>query len=40
MKSPNPKSLIHNRSAVFLEEIHVSAEGVTKLLKALNLSKA
>ena len=29
-----------NRSAPFLEEIHVSAEGVTKLLKRLNPSKA
>ena len=29
-----------NRSAPFLKEIHVSAEGVTKLLKGLNPSKA
>ena len=29
-----------NRSALFLKEIHVSAEGVTKLLKGLNPSKA
>ena len=29
-----------NRSAPFMEDIHVSAEGVTKLLKGLNLSKA
>ena len=29
-----------NRSAPFLEDIHVSAEGVTKLLKGLNPLKA
>ena len=34
------KSPLPNRSALFLENIHVSAEGVTKLLKGLNPSKA
>ena len=29
-----------NRSAPFMEDIHVSAEGVTKLLKCLNPSKS
>ena len=36
-KVNTPKS---NRSAPFMEDIHVSAEGVTKLLKGLNPSKA
>ena len=37
----HPKSpSLPNRSALFLKEIHVSAEGVTKLLKSLNPSKA
>ena len=34
------KPPLPNRSAPFMEEIHVSAECVTKLLKGLNPSKA
>ena len=39
-KSEHTKAPLPNRSAPFLKEIHVSAEGVTKLLKGLNPSKA
>ena len=33
------KNTLPNGSTPFMEEIHVSAEGVTKLLKGLNPSK-
>ena len=39
-KSEHTQVPLPNRSAPFLEEIHVSAEGITKLLKGLNPSKA
>ena len=39
-KSEYTQVPLPNRSAPFLKEIHVSAEGVTKLLKGLNPSKA
>ena len=39
-KSEHTQVPLPNRSAPFLEEIHVSAESVTKLLKGLNPSKA
>ena len=39
-KSEHTQVPLPNRSAPFLKEIHVSAEGVTKLLKGLNPSKA
>ena len=39
-KSEHTHVPLPNRSAPFLKEIHVSAEGVTKLLKGLNTSKA
>ena len=39
-KSEHTQVPLPNRSAAFLEDIHVSAEGVTKLLKGLNPSKA
>ena len=39
-KSEHNQPHLSNRSAPFLEDIHVSAEGVTKLLKGLNPSKA
>ena len=39
-KSEYTQVPLPNRSAPFLEEIHVSAEGVTKLHKGLNPSKA
>ena len=39
-KSEHSQVPLPNRSAPFLTEIHVSAEGVTKLLKGLNVSKA
>ena len=39
-KSEHTQGPLPNRSAPFLEEIHVSAEGVTKLLKSLSPSKA
>ena len=35
-KSEHTQVTLPNRSPPFLEEIHVSAEGVTKLLKGLN----
>ena len=38
-KSEHTQVPLPNRLAPFLEEIHVSAEGVTKLLKGLNPSK-
>ena len=37
-KSEHTQAPLPNRSAPFLKEIHVSAEGVTKLLKGLNPS--
>ena len=39
-KSEHTQVPLPNRSAPFLKEIHVSAEGVTKLLKGFNPSKA
>ena len=39
-KSEHTQVPLPNRSAPFLENIHVSAEGVTKRLKGLNPSKA
>ena len=39
-KSEHTQVPLLNRSAPFLKEIHVSAGGVTKLLKGLNPSKA
>ena len=39
-KSEHTQVPLPNRSAPLLKEIHVSAEGVTKLLKGLNPSKA
>ena len=39
-KSEHTQGPLPNRSAPFMEEIHVSAESVTKLLKSLNPSKA
>ena len=39
-KSEHTQVPLPNHSAPFLKEIHVSAEGVTKLLKGLNPSKA
>ena len=39
-KSEHTQVPLPNLSAPFTEEIHVSAEGVTKLLKGLNSSKA
>ena len=39
-KSEHTQVPLPNRSAPFFKEIHVSAEGVTKLLKGLNPSKA
>ena len=39
-KSEHTQVPLPNPSAPFLEDIHVSAEGVTKLLKGLNPSKA
>ena len=39
-KSEHTQVPLPNRSAPFLKEIHVSAKGVTKLLKVLNPSKA
>ena len=39
-RSEHTKVPLLNRSAPFMEGIHVSAEGVTKLLKNLNPSKA
>ena len=39
-KSEHTQVPLPNPSASFLKEIHVSAEGVTKLLKGLNPSKA
>ena len=39
-KSEHTQVPLPNRSAPFLKEIHVSAEGVTKLLTGLNPSKA
>ena len=39
-KSEHTQVPLPNRSAPFMEEIHVSAKGVTKLLKGLNPSKA
>ena len=39
-KVNTPKSLSLISSVLFMEDIHVSAEGVTKLLKGLNSSEA
>ena len=39
-KNEHTQVPLPNCSAPFLEEIHVSTEGVTKLLKGLNPSKA
>ena len=39
-KSEQTQVAFPNRSVPFLKEIHVSAKGVTKLLKGLNPSKA
>ena len=39
-KSEHNQVPLPNRSAPFMEDIHVSSEGVTKLLKGLNPTKA
>ena len=39
-KSEHTQVRLPNLSAPFMKDIHVSAEGVTKLLKGLNPSKA
>ena len=39
-KSEHTQVPLPNRSALFMEDINISAEEVTKLLKGLNLSKA
>ena len=39
-KSEHSEVPLPNRLAPFMEDIHVSAEGVTKLLKGLNPAKA
>ena len=39
-KNEHTQVPLSNRPAPFIEDIHVSAEGVTKLLKGLNPSKA
>ena len=39
-KSEHTKNTLPNRSAPTMEDIHVSAEGVKKLLQGLNPSKA